>query len=40
MSYKEALALVVRDERSHRVPTLFIVKILIICEDLGLLKDV
>lgn len=40
MSFDDALEYVLRDERSHHVPILFVVQVLIICDDMGLLKDV
>lgn len=40
MGFDDALENVLRDDRSHMVPILFIVQVLIICEDMGLLRDV
>lgn len=39
MNFDEALEYVLRDERSHKVPILFIVQTLIICEDNHLFKE-
>lgn len=40
MGFDEALEEVIRDERSHIIPILFLVQVLVICDDLHLFKDV
>lgn len=40
MGFDDALEKVLRDDRSHMVPILYMVQVLIICEDMGLFKDV
>ena len=40
MNFDDALEKVVRDPKSHYVPILYIIQVLIICDDLKLFKDV
>jgi len=40
MGFDDALEKILRDTRSQEVPILYIVHILLICDDLRLFKDV
>lgn len=39
MEFDEIIDQVMQDERSHKVPLLYIVQILIVCEDFHLFKE-
>lgn len=38
MEFDDALEIVLKDGRSHCVPILYIIEVLMMCEDLNLLK--
>lgn len=40
MTFDEALEHILRDERSYKVPILYIIETVMIMEDLGLLKEI